>query len=190
MASDNHVKIRVNECMDVDHDPKPLFRFDNHEKNVVNEPMDVDDHPELILRKWKIMMVKKLMMTGKNVAVKNLIDEEEQRVESKNLLGPFEQEERMPVDVPMEIIDFDPASQPESCMLLYIKGKKNGRMMLEYIKNGLLVYPTIEVDSQIQKKKYAELTEQEQLQDDCDVQATNIILQGLPPDVYALVNHC
>ncbi|GKC01996.1 hypothetical protein Tco_0993606, partial [Tanacetum coccineum] len=28
------------------------------------------------------------------------------------------------------------------------------------------------------------------LQGDCDVQATNIVLQGLPPDVYALVNHC
>ncbi|GJW04710.1 hypothetical protein Tco_1563566 [Tanacetum coccineum] len=27
------------------------------------------------------------------------------------------------------------------------------------------------------------------IQDDCDVQATNIILHGLPPDVYALVNH-
>ncbi|GKA09980.1 ribonuclease H-like domain, reverse transcriptase, RNA-dependent DNA polymerase [Tanacetum coccineum] len=39
-------------------------------------------------------------------------------------------------------------------------------------------------------KKYIKLTEQEQLQDDCDVQATNIVLQGLPPDVYALVNHC
>nr|GEV83774.1 hypothetical protein [Tanacetum cinerariifolium] len=31
-------------------------------------------------------------------------------------------------------------------MLLYIKGKKNGRMMLESIKNGPLVYPTIEVN--------------------------------------------
>ncbi|GKE35211.1 copia protein [Tanacetum coccineum] len=29
----------------------------------------------------------------------------------------------------------------------------------------------------------------QQLQDDCDVQATNIILHGLPPDVYAFVNH-
>ncbi|GJU03171.1 hypothetical protein Tco_1113509 [Tanacetum coccineum] len=53
----------------------------------------------------------------------------------------------------------------KSRMLLYIKGKKNGRMMLESIKNRPL------------------------LQDDCDVQATNIVLQGLPPDVYALVNH-
>ncbi|GJV92758.1 zinc finger BED domain-containing protein RICESLEEPER 2-like protein [Tanacetum coccineum] len=31
--------------------------------------------------------------------------------------------------------------------------------------------------------------EVQQLQDGCDVQATNIILRGLPPDVYALVNH-
>ncbi|GJS81109.1 retrovirus-related pol polyprotein from transposon TNT 1-94 [Tanacetum coccineum] len=74
----------------------------------------------------------------------------------------------------------------ESRMLLYIKGKKNDRMMLESIENEPLVYPTVKVDGQIQKKKYVELTEQEQLQDDCDVQATNIVLQGLPPDVYAL----
>ncbi|GJU74104.1 hypothetical protein Tco_1265509 [Tanacetum coccineum] len=77
----------------------------------------------------------------------------------------------------------------ESRMLLYIKGKKNGRMMLESIDNGPLVYPTIEKEGQIRKKKYVELTKQEQIQDDCDVQATNIILQCLPPDVYALVNH-
>ncbi|GJV33301.1 putative ribonuclease H-like domain-containing protein [Tanacetum coccineum] len=35
-------------------------------------------------------------------------------------------------------------------------------------------------------KKYSELTEAHQLQDGCDVQETNIILHGLPPDVYAL----
>ncbi|GKD72754.1 retrovirus-related pol polyprotein from transposon TNT 1-94 [Tanacetum coccineum] len=43
---------------------------------------------------------------------------------------------------------------------LFIKGKKHGRMMLDSIDN-----------------------------DDCDVHATNIFLHGLPPDVYALVNH-
>ncbi|GJR93045.1 hypothetical protein Tco_0265219 [Tanacetum coccineum] len=43
---------------------------------------------------------------------------------------------------------------------LFIKGKKHGRMMLNSIDN-----------------------------DDCDVQETNIILHGLPPNVYALVNH-
>ncbi|GJR75757.1 retrovirus-related pol polyprotein from transposon TNT 1-94 [Tanacetum coccineum] len=71
-----------------------------------------------------------------------------------------------------------------------IKGKKNGRMMLESIVNGPLVYPTIEENSVIRPKKYAELTQQENFQDDCDVQAINIILQGLSPDVYSFVNHC
>nr|GEY42811.1 hypothetical protein [Tanacetum cinerariifolium] len=62
-------------------------------------------------------------------------------------------------------------------------------MMLDSIENGPLVYLTIEENGQIHIKKYAELTKQEKVQDDCDVQATNIIIQGLPPDVYSLVNH-
>ncbi|GJS45549.1 hypothetical protein Tco_0595670 [Tanacetum coccineum] len=33
---------------------------------------------------------------------------------------------------------------------LFIKGKKNGRMMLNLIDNSPLVYPTIEVDGQVQ----------------------------------------
>nr|GEZ14233.1 reverse transcriptase domain-containing protein [Tanacetum cinerariifolium] len=35
-------------------------------------------------------------------------------------------------------------------------------------------------------KKYTELSAIEAIQADCDVKATNIILQGLPPEVYAL----
>ncbi|GKD92627.1 hypothetical protein Tco_1372464 [Tanacetum coccineum] len=62
-------------------------------------------------------------------------------------------------------------------------------MMLESIENGPLVYPTIEENGAIRPKKYAKLSEKEQLQDDCDVQATNIVLQGLPLDVYSFVNH-
>ncbi|GJW82913.1 hypothetical protein Tco_0156058 [Tanacetum coccineum] len=50
-------------------------------------------------------------------------------------------------------------------ILLFIKGEKHGRMMLDSIHNGPLH------------------------NNDCDVQATNTILHGLPPDVYALVNH-
>nr|GFB15805.1 hypothetical protein [Tanacetum cinerariifolium] len=37
-------------------------------------------------------------------------------------------------------------------------------------------------------KKYSELSAAEAIQADCDVKATNIILQGLPPEVYALVS--
>ncbi|GJU49523.1 copia protein [Tanacetum coccineum] len=72
---------------------------------------------------------------------------------------------------------------------LFIKGKKHGRMILDSIDNGPLVYPTVEENGQTRLVKYSELTKAQQLQDDCDVQATNIILHGLLPDVYALVNH-
>ncbi|GJR41293.1 retrovirus-related pol polyprotein from transposon TNT 1-94 [Tanacetum coccineum] len=51
-------------------------------------------------------------------------------------------------------------------------------MMLDSIDNGLLVYPTIEEDGQTRRKKYSELTEAQQLQDDCYVQATNINLHA------------
>nr|GEX17290.1 hypothetical protein [Tanacetum cinerariifolium] len=72
---------------------------------------------------------------------------------------------------------------------LFIKGKKHGRVMLDSIDNGPLVYPTVKENGQIRPKKYSKLTKAQLLQDDYDVQATNIILHGLPPDVYALVNH-
>ncbi|GKD02945.1 hypothetical protein Tco_1177919, partial [Tanacetum coccineum] len=74
-------------------------------------------------------------------------------------------------------------------MLLYINGKEHGRMMLNSIEHGPLVYGTIEVDGVTRTKTYKELTDAEKLQDDCDVKATNIILQGLPPEVYSLFNH-
>ncbi|GJX30813.1 hypothetical protein Tco_0240668 [Tanacetum coccineum] len=67
---------------------------------------------------------------------------------------------------------------------LFIKGKKNGRMMLDLIDEGPLVYPmVVGEDGQTRPKKYSELTKAQQLQDGCNVQATNIILHGLPPDV-------
>nr|GEU65455.1 hypothetical protein [Tanacetum cinerariifolium] len=71
----------------------------------------------------------------------------------------------------------------------FIKRKKHGRMMLDSTDNGLLVYPTVEENGQTRPMKYFKLTEAQNLQDDFDVQATNIIFHGLPPDVYALVNH-
>ncbi|GJW04006.1 integrase, catalytic region, zinc finger, CCHC-type containing protein [Tanacetum coccineum] len=66
---------------------------------------------------------------------------------------------------------------------LFIKGKKHGRMMLDSIDNGSLVYPTVEENGQTRPNKYSKLTEAKQLQDDCNVQAMNIILHDLPPDV-------
>ncbi|GJT35721.1 hypothetical protein Tco_0926140 [Tanacetum coccineum] len=56
----------------------------------------------------------------------------------------------------------------ESRIRLFIKGKKHGRMMLDSIDNGSLVYPTVEENGQTRPKKYSKLTEAQQLQDDCD----------------------
>ncbi|GKE62565.1 hypothetical protein Tco_1512932 [Tanacetum coccineum] len=41
----------------------------------------------------------------------------------------------------------------------------------------------------IRTKKYAELSNAEKIQADCDMKATNIIRQGLLADIYSLVNH-
>nr|GEW21381.1 hypothetical protein [Tanacetum cinerariifolium] len=43
-------------------------------------------------------------------------------------------------------------------------------------------------EKKAKSKKYSELSATEAIQADCDVKATNIILQGLPPKVYALVS--
>nr|GEY75079.1 hypothetical protein [Tanacetum cinerariifolium] len=63
-------------------------------------------------------------------------------------------------------------------------------MILNSLQNGPLVLPTVvEEDDTTRTKKYEELSVTEKLQDDCDLKATNIVLQGLPPNVYAIVNH-
>nr|GEU92260.1 hypothetical protein [Tanacetum cinerariifolium] len=74
-------------------------------------------------------------------------------------------------------------------MELYMQYKEHGRMILELVKHGPLIWPTIEKNSVTRTKKYEELSETEKIQADCDLKATNIILQGLPSDVYSLVNH-
>ncbi|GKB90532.1 hypothetical protein Tco_0962804 [Tanacetum coccineum] len=49
--------------------------------------------------------------------------------------------------------------------------------------------PTVEENGTTRTKKYEELSVVEKLQADCDLKATNIVLQGVSPDVYAIVNH-
>ncbi|GJZ97160.1 hypothetical protein Tco_0669613 [Tanacetum coccineum] len=72
----------------------------------------------------------------------------------------------------------------------YMENRENGRMILNSVHNGLLIWPTVtKVDGTTRTKKYEELSATEKIQVDCDCKATNIVLQGLPPDVYAIVNH-
>nr|GEX81148.1 hypothetical protein [Tanacetum cinerariifolium] len=70
----------------------------------------------------------------------------------------------------------------KSIMKLYMMNRQHGRMILESIENGLLLWPTVEENGVTRLKKYFELSATEAIQADCDVKATNIILQGLPPE--------
>ncbi|GJY61971.1 retrovirus-related pol polyprotein from transposon TNT 1-94 [Tanacetum coccineum] len=51
-----------------------------------------------------------------------------------------------------------------------------------------LVWPSITEDGVTRLKEYVELTPAEAIQADCDIKAINIILQGLPTEIYALVS--
>nr|GEX60611.1 hypothetical protein [Tanacetum cinerariifolium] len=59
-------------------------------------------------------------------------------------------------------------------------------MIFKSVENGPLIWPTIDENGVTRPRKYSILTPAEAIQADCDVKETNIILQGLPPEVYAL----
>nr|GEW49358.1 putative ribonuclease H-like domain-containing protein [Tanacetum cinerariifolium] len=71
--------------------------------------------------------------------------------------------------------------------LLALKAIKAGK--LKPTLGGPLIWPTIKENSVTRPKKYSKLTPSEAIQADCDVKATTIILQGLPPEIYALVSN-
>ncbi|GJT71020.1 hypothetical protein Tco_1030306 [Tanacetum coccineum] len=87
------------------------------------------------------------------------------------------------------MLDKDLYDSWKSRMELYMQNREHGRMILESVENVLLIWLTVEENGVIRTKKYAELSVAEKIQADCDMKATNIILQGLPADIYSLVNH-
>ncbi|GJZ09168.1 retrovirus-related pol polyprotein from transposon TNT 1-94 [Tanacetum coccineum] len=80
-------------------------------------------------------------------------------------------------------------------MKLYIRGKEHGKDLLDSVLNGPFKYGTVEVPdtpttpASTRLRTYDDLTDKEKIREECDIRATNIVLQGLPPDVYTLVNH-
>nr|GEX87096.1 retrovirus-related Pol polyprotein from transposon TNT 1-94 [Tanacetum cinerariifolium] len=76
----------------------------------------------------------------------------------------------------------------KSRMELYMLNRQHGRMILESVESGPLLWPSIEENGMTRLKIYSELSPTKAIQADCDFKATNIILQGLPREVYALVS--
>nr|GFA28591.1 hypothetical protein [Tanacetum cinerariifolium] len=80
------------------------------------------------------------------------------------------------------ILEKDMYDSWKSQMELYMLNRQHGRMILESVENGPLLWPTVEENGVTRLKKYSELSTTEAIHADCDVKATNIILQGLPPE--------
>ncbi|GKD37112.1 hypothetical protein Tco_1257319, partial [Tanacetum coccineum] len=86
-------------------------------------------------------------------------------------------------------------SKIASRMLLYIKGKENEKLLVDSVLNGPFKYGIVTVlgtqttPATVRERTYDELTNTEKIREWCDIKATNIMLQGLPQDIYNLINH-
>ncbi|GKG29178.1 hypothetical protein Tco_0416543 [Tanacetum coccineum] len=83
-------------------------------------------------------------------------------------------------DIHPPMLEKDMYDSWKSGMELYIMNRQHERMILEFVENGPLIWPTIEENGVTRPKKYSKLSATEAIQADCDVRETNIILQGLP----------
>nr|GEX36567.1 putative reverse transcriptase domain-containing protein [Tanacetum cinerariifolium] len=87
------------------------------------------------------------------------------------------------------MLENDLSDSWKSRMKLYMQNREHGRMILESVEHGPLIWYTIEENGMTRTKKYEELSETKKIQADYYLKTTNIIIQGLPSDVYSLVNH-
>nr|GEW62553.1 hypothetical protein [Tanacetum cinerariifolium] len=76
------------------------------------------------------------------------------------------------------MLDKDLYDSWKSRMELYMQNREHGRMILESVENGPLIWPTIEENGVTKTKKYVKLSTTEKIQADCDLKATTFILQG------------
>ncbi|GJS70833.1 retrovirus-related pol polyprotein from transposon TNT 1-94 [Tanacetum coccineum] len=82
-----------------------------------------------------------------------------------------------------------------SRMLLYIKGKEHGKLLVDSVLNKpfpfrIIIVPEDETTStMIRERTYTDLIDEEKLHESIDINATNIVLKGLPQYIYNSVNH-
>ncbi|GKA72599.1 hypothetical protein Tco_0778815 [Tanacetum coccineum] len=82
-----------------------------------------------------------------------------------------------------------------SRMLLYIKGKEHGKLLVASVLNGPFQYGTmVEPGNEttlatIRTRTYTDLTDEEKIHESVNIKAKNIVIQGLTQDIYNLVNH-
>nr|GEU95026.1 hypothetical protein [Tanacetum cinerariifolium] len=67
----------------------------------------------------------------------------------------------------------------KSRMLLYIRGKEHGKDLLNSVLHGPFQYGTVVENGITRSRTYEELTDKEKICEECDIRATNIVLQEL-----------
>nr|GEW50297.1 retrovirus-related Pol polyprotein from transposon TNT 1-94 [Tanacetum cinerariifolium] len=83
---------------------------------------------------------------------------------------------------------------------LYCQGKENGVNILKSIDEGPFLMGTVREQLAEGTKRaphlgpkrpriYSDLSPEEKDRHNADIRATNILLQGLPKDIYTLINH-
>nr|GEX29060.1 hypothetical protein [Tanacetum cinerariifolium] len=85
----------------------------------------------------------------------------------------------------------------QSRILLYIKGKEHEEMLLDSIFSWPFKFKEITIPTNEATRRRAEtcmqtlkdLTREEKIRKECDIRAANIILHGLPNDIYILLNY-
>ncbi|GJW72095.1 hypothetical protein Tco_0129012 [Tanacetum coccineum] len=88
------------------------------------------------------------------------------------------------------MLDKDLYDSWKSRMELYMQNREHGRMILESVENGPLIWPTVEENGVTKTKNMLNCLLQRKFKHDCDMNKHRIsFLQGLPADIYSLVNH-
>nr|GFB87742.1 hypothetical protein [Tanacetum cinerariifolium] len=75
-----------------------------------------------------------------------------------------------------------------SRMEMYMLNRQHDKIILKSVEHGPLLWPSVTEEGVTRLKRCSELSAAEAIQADCDVKATNIILQALPLEIYALVS--
>nr|GEW88555.1 hypothetical protein [Tanacetum cinerariifolium] len=175
------------------------FAFEDYneyenEQNVVNDV--VDEKPEPNYHKWE-----NFMSLGPNIPEtplyksKPIISKHYNKETDVNVGNIFDNKEALDLVIRLKAVEDGVDNRPpmlendmydswKSRMELYMMNRQHGRMILESIENGPLIWPSIEESRVTRPKKYSELSATKAIQAGCDVKATNIILQGLSPKVF------
>ena len=78
----------------------------------------------------------------------------------------------------------------KSRMVHYVLNRPNGRMLLQTLQHGpIVIPPVLEANGTSRERTYDEMSEAQKTEYDAAEKAINILLQAVPPEIYAVIHH-